>query len=87
MKRVHPDDAERVRAALRAALDPADPKPLAVEHRILRGDGEVRWVEIYRLAKFEGAGPRRKAVRVVGTVADITERRERRDFATSRWSR
>jgi hypothetical protein len=28
MKRVHPDDAERVWAAFQVALHPADPKPL-----------------------------------------------------------
>jgi PAS domain S-box-containing protein len=42
-KRVHPDDVERVWAAIEAALDPTDPKPYAIEFRHLRADGEVRW--------------------------------------------
>jgi PAS domain S-box-containing protein len=53
-KRVYVDDGERVRAAREAALDPNDQKPLAIEHRIQRGDGEVRWVEAHGLAHFEG---------------------------------
>jgi two-component system, chemotaxis family, CheB/CheR fusion protein len=81
MRWVYLDDAERVGAAREAALDPGDPKPLAIEHRIQRGDGEVRWVEARGLAYFEGAGRERKAVRLVGTVADITERRENAEKA------
>jgi PAS domain S-box-containing protein len=56
LKRVHPDDAERVGIAREAALNPDDPKPLAIEHRIQRGDGEVRWVKAHGLAYFEGGG-------------------------------
>jgi PAS domain S-box-containing protein len=79
MKRVHPDDMERVWADLQAALDPADAKPYAHEYRIQRSDGEVRWVETHGLAYFEGVGRERRAVGGVGTVADITERKERQE--------
>jgi PAS domain S-box-containing protein len=79
MKRVHPDDAERVWAAYEAALDPVDPKRTATEFRIRRRNGEVRWVETYGLAYFEGVGRERLAVGGVGTVADITERKEREE--------
>jgi PAS domain-containing protein len=66
-------------AAREAALDPSDPKPLAIEHRIQRGDGEVRWVEAHGLAHFEGNGRYPQAVSLVGTVADITERKQREE--------
>jgi PAS domain S-box-containing protein len=79
VKRVYVDDTERVRAAREAALNPSDPKPLAIEHRIQRGDGEVRWVEAHGLAHFEGNGRDRRAVSLVGTVQDITERKEREE--------
>jgi PAS domain-containing protein len=76
-KRVHPDDVEMVWAAIEAALDPTDPKPYAIEYRVQRGDGEVRWVEAHGLTYFEGwgASPGRRAVLLVGTVQDITERK------------
>ncbi len=77
--RVRADDMERVRAAFEAAVDPADPKPLAIEYRIQRRDGEVRWVESHGLAYFEGAGREHRAVSIVGTVQDITERKEREE--------
>jgi PAS domain S-box-containing protein len=79
LKRVHPDDVERVWAALATALDPADPRPLAIEYRIRRGDGKVRWVANHGLAYFEYAGRERRAASFVGTVADITERKEREE--------
>jgi PAS domain S-box-containing protein len=79
MKRVHPDDLERVWADIQAALDPADPKPYGHEYRVQRGDGEVRWLEAHGLAYFEGVGRHRQAVGGVGTVQDITERKEREE--------
>jgi PAS domain S-box-containing protein len=79
MKRSHPDDTGRVWAALESALNPADPKPYAIEYRVQRGDGEVRWVEAHGLAHFEGAGRERRAISLSGTVANITERKEREE--------
>jgi PAS domain S-box-containing protein len=76
MMRVHPDDAARVRAAIDAALDPIDPKRSATEFRFRRRDGEVRWAETSGLAYFEGVGRERRAVNLVGTIADVTERKE-----------
>ena len=79
IERVHPDDAERVQAAIATALDPSDPKPLTMEYRIRRRDGGVRWVENHGLAYFENAGPERRAASFVGTVADVTARKEREE--------
>jgi PAS domain S-box-containing protein len=68
MKRVHPDDVEKVLAAIEASLDPVDPKRSATEFRLRRAHGEVRWVETLGLAYFEGDGRERRAVTFVGTV-------------------
>ena len=80
-KRLPPDDAQKVRAALEATLDPANPRPLVVEHRLEREDGRIRWIETHGLAYFEGDGPGRRAMRVVGTADDITERKENAEKA------
>ena len=69
---VHPDDREAVTAAVNAAV--ADPQvPYSIEHRVCRPDGAIRTVqergEIYR----DKTGT---AIRMVGTVHDITERKE-----------
>jgi PAS domain S-box-containing protein len=79
LKRVHPDDVGGVEAAIATALDPADPKPYAHEYRIRRRDGSVRWVENHGLAYFEGAGSERRIAGFVGTLTDITERKERQE--------
>jgi PAS domain S-box-containing protein len=79
MKLVHPDDVEMVQANLEAALDPVDPRRSATEFRLRRRDGKVRWVETLGLAYFEGAGDERRAVSFVGTLQDITERKEREE--------
>jgi two-component sensor histidine kinase len=64
---------------MEAALDPTDPKPYAIEHRVQRGDNEVRWVEAHGLTYFEGPSHDRRAVRVIGTARDITERKQREE--------
>jgi two-component sensor histidine kinase/PAS domain-containing protein len=79
LKRIHPDDKERFLAARKAALDPSGPKPFAIEYRILRRNGKVRWVESRGLAYFEGVGLKRQPVTFIGTIQDITERKEREE--------
>jgi len=78
-KRLHPDDAERVWTAFQVALDPSNPKPYTIEYRLQRGGGEVTWVEAHGLAHFEGGGHNRRIESIVGTVQDITERKEREE--------
>lgn len=71
-KLVHPDDFAYVAEASRAAL--AGEKPYDVVHRIVRPDGEVRWVRQTAEVVF---GPDKKPVQMVGTVQDVTETRAR----------
>jgi PAS domain S-box-containing protein len=78
-KLVHSSDTERFLADREASLDPADPKRAAHEYRVQRRDGEVRWVEVHWLAHFEGAHSERGTASVVGTVQDISERKEREE--------
>ncbi|MGN6369708.1 MAG: ATP-binding protein [Phycisphaerae bacterium] len=72
--RIHPDDHPRVRAAVEAALNPANPRPYHAEYRICRDDGE-RWIEAHGEATFTGDNGERRAVSFVGTVADVTARK------------
>jgi PAS domain S-box-containing protein len=81
MNRVFPDDAGRVSAVFATELDSAAAKPFAISFRIERKDGQERWLEIHELADFRGAGRDRRAVRIVGTIADITERKENAEKA------
>jgi two-component sensor histidine kinase len=79
MNWVHPDDVERVWAAYRRALDPAQPERSPTQFRLRRGHGKVRWVETQGLAHLEGAGRERRVMSFIGTVQDITERKEQQE--------
>ena len=76
LERLYPDDLPGVWASVEAALDPADPKPYVAEYRVYRSDGSLRWVEAHGIAAFEGEGDQRRATSLVGTVQDITERKQ-----------
>lgn len=68
---VHPDDREKVVAADRLSRTRGD--PASYEHRIVRSDGEVRYVyqRSQMVLRTEGGEPV-----LIGTTQDITERRQ-----------
>jgi len=68
---VHPDDQQALKSAI-AALSPEKPS-LEISHRMVRQDGTVIWVERNGLAYFDERGT---MLRMVGIVADISERRK-----------
>lgn len=68
---IHPDDRQAVdQKALAAA---AEGRPYISRNRIVRTDGTIRWVEI---TGGPIADDRGKLVGLMGTVVDITDRRE-----------
>src|SRR5262249_28220578 len=70
LSKIHSDDRERLTTAL-TGLTPE--KPCAqVSHRIVHPDRGVIWVETSSRASFDGAG---RTLRIMGRVADITERK------------
>ncbi len=73
----HPADLPRNMAMTRRALDPAiEEKTGSYEYRIRLGEtGEVRWVEAYGEAMFAEVEGKRTAVRYLGTIHDITDRK------------
>ena len=73
---LHPDDRDRVAAAVRHAQDPRGDGLMDSTHRIIRNDGAVRWVEARSETFFEGEGAARKAVRTIGTTQDVTARKD-----------
>ncbi|HVH14086.1 MAG TPA: PAS domain S-box protein, partial [Longimicrobium sp.] len=74
--RVHPGDAERVAAALAAAADPDGSGRYHAEYRVVRPDGSERWAAATGRMLFTGATGERRPLRLIGTVQDVTERRE-----------
>jgi PAS domain S-box-containing protein len=78
-ERLHPDDREALARALEAAVDPEGPGEYAAEFRILWSDGSVRWISSRGSAFFEHVDGARRAVRIVGTSMNVTDRRSAED--------
>lgn len=71
MERVHPDDRTAVETATKYAKEIGT--PYAIDHRIVRPDGAIRVVhESAEVLRDEQGRP----VRMIGTVQDITERKQ-----------
>ncbi|NBJ12250.1 bifunctional diguanylate cyclase/phosphodiesterase [Microvirga arsenatis] len=76
LERIHPEDRARMDGKF-FAHDPASHLAYDDECRILRADtGEERWVAVTGQTLFDGDG---RAVRKIGTIQDVTERRRAQD--------
>ncbi|MFZ4774081.1 MAG: PAS domain S-box protein [Terrimicrobiaceae bacterium] len=68
---IHPDDQERTIAYFLDVI--ASGKPFRTDYRIIRPcDGEMRWMAGYGDFEYDSSG---KALRLVGCIQDITERK------------
>ncbi len=72
---VHPDDRAWVMESVARAHNPAGDGRWEVEHRIIRPDGQVRWLLSRSQTFFERLDGRLQPVRTVGAIADVTEQR------------
>ncbi|MFP3948607.1 MAG: PAS domain-containing protein [Longimicrobiales bacterium] len=69
LRTLHPEDRERIRAALPSQVEGS----YEVEYRVVRPDGDVRWIwdRAFPVTNEDG-----EVVRIVGVAEDITERKE-----------
>jgi PAS domain S-box-containing protein len=72
---LHPDDRQSLQRAFEAAQDPNGPGTFGAEYRILRSNGEVRWIVGRAQTFFTGEGAQRHPERTVGAEIDVTERK------------
>ncbi len=71
---VHPDDRERVTRELEESVDKLNEgERYETEHRVLRPDGEVRWVHTRVFPIHDESG---ELIETVGMAVDITERKQ-----------
>ncbi|MDI1249619.1 MAG: PAS domain S-box protein [Lacunisphaera sp.] len=68
---VHPDDREKVALAHTKSIE--SKLPFEVTHRLLMKDGRIKWVKEKGRTEYNPLG---KAVRSVGIVHDVTERKQ-----------
>jgi PAS domain S-box-containing protein len=74
--RVHPEDRPRVRDAIVRAVDPSSDGIYDADYRCIWDDGTIRWAAGKGRTSFEEHDGHRRAVRIVGTVQDITARKD-----------
>jgi PAS domain S-box-containing protein len=71
----HPEDRPHTAAQAARAMDPEIRDTTPYEYRLVRPDGEVRWVMANASAVFEERDGKMVTRRYVGTLQDITERK------------
>ena len=69
--RLHTDDVDRMRKGVKSTLA-SDRTEFKEEFRIIRKDGDVRWLELFANIERDRAG---SPVRVYGVNLDVTERK------------
>lgn len=74
---IHAEDRPHVEELVARALDPSSGGDYRVEYRVIRADGETRWVAIRGRVIFDAAGA---PVRFIGASVDITEPRLESEF-------
>jgi PAS domain S-box-containing protein len=74
-QRMHPEDRALL-DLIRASLEPDGPGHFDLQHRIVLPDGRIRWIHARGRTVFgtDDAG-RRRAVRSLGTMVDVTRQR------------
>ncbi len=73
---VHGEDWDRFVQQVQRALDPAIREKRPFEYRIIRPDGSTAWVLAHGEVIFGAVGDDVQALRFVGTLQDITARKE-----------
>jgi len=76
---IHPDDRERVEAAL--ATQKNAPEAYEETYRVVQPDGEVRWVRDRAAGVYDEDG---QLERIIGVATDITERKRREQVLQAR---
>ena len=69
---IHPDDKAEVARLTAGALDPAGSGWFTVEHRVIRPDGGIRWLNVRKHVTFVAGRPSCAVV----VTADVTDHRQ-----------
>lgn len=69
------EERDGVLSAIRTAHDPTGDGTFRVEHRIVKPGGDIRYMSVRAQTLFEGEGATRVPGRTIGTVVDVTDRK------------
>jgi len=75
--RFHPADRNELDRHINGALDPTGPGWFGMEHRIIRPDGQMRWLRVRKQVFFAHSGDGlERPLRALLAAIDITEQKE-----------
>ena len=80
---IHPDDLQHFYTCMKEASAPSATGDHAWEYRMIGVDGDVRWLRDVGRTLYEGEGDEHRAIRILGTVQDITDRKQAEDALRS----
>ena len=72
----HPEDLPYTSAQAQLSIDPEIRERRPYEYRVIWPDGSIRWVLAFGQAIFEKEGGKLRATHYIGTIQDITARKE-----------
>ncbi|MGE5492210.1 MAG: PAS domain S-box protein [Actinomycetota bacterium] len=72
---IHEADRDEIRAALDRSMDPSSDGLVHSEHRVVRPDGQIRWLVWRGRTLFRDTPGGKEPVRNIGACFDITERK------------
>ncbi len=73
LRLIHPDDRDKVGESHERALDPSGEGRMDDEFRVLRPDGDARWIALKAKAQFAEVEGARRAVRLAAVTLDVTD--------------
>ena len=73
---IHPDDMLACANHIQESMGQKEGCSVSLDHRIVRTDGEVRWMRLHSKPIFTGEGGHRKPTQWIGTLLDITPQHE-----------
>jgi two-component system CheB/CheR fusion protein len=75
LAQIHPQDSARVQNAIQKALDPAGNGEYKIEYRVMKKDGDYRWLSLMGQTYFIETEAGRVATNFSGVVFDVTEQK------------
>ncbi len=75
LKTIHANDRERFEVTVAQALNPAGDGHFRLEFRVVGAEGKLLWLDARGRAKFDEVKGERRAIQLLGTMVDITERK------------
>jgi signal transduction histidine kinase len=75
--RIHAEDRKRFQTTVQDAINNlAGRGEYFIEYRVCWPDQSVRWIRVRGRVVFEGSGAARRALRIVGTMIDVSDARQ-----------